>query len=95
MDVPVTTAVAARLMNLKKGDNGSHHIRDVEDFPGHGFLVVRWRGSKPQLLECLVHQFLVRQSTILAQTLARTLACRRRTSNKIKLCARLSTCGCM
>lgn len=36
----------------------THHISDVQDLSGHGLFVVGWSWSKPQLLECLIHQFL-------------------------------------
>ena len=41
-----------------KVEGRTHHIGNVEDFPGHGFLIVGWGWRKPQLLECLVYQFL-------------------------------------
>lgn len=36
----------------------THHIRDVQDLPGHGIFVMTRRGSEPDFLERLIHQFL-------------------------------------
>lgn len=36
----------------------TYHISDVQDLSGHGLLVVGWSRRKPQLLECLIYQFL-------------------------------------
>lgn len=36
----------------------TYHISDVQDLPGHGLFVMGWSWSEPQLLECLIHQFL-------------------------------------
>lgn len=36
----------------------THNISDVEDLSRHGLFVMGWSWSEPQLLECLIHQFL-------------------------------------